>query len=59
MQHILILLAIANIITYAVYAFKEGVKTTDFLIISLYTALLAVIMEYHEELKCLLENFQK
>ena len=59
MYNILVIIATANIVMYAIYAFKEGVKPTDFLTISLNTMLLAIIMKYHEELKCLLENFPK
>ncbi len=59
MQDILVIIIIANIIMYAIYAFKESVKPTDFLAIALNTMLLAVIIKYHEELKCLLENFPK
>ena len=44
---------------YALFAFKEGTKPTDFLVISLNTMLLVALIKYCEELKCLLENFQK
>ena len=59
MYTILVLMAIANVVMYIINAFKEGTRATDFLAISLNTMLLAIIMKYHEELKCLLENFQK
>jgi len=59
MVDILTVIAIMNLVMFAIYAFKEGVKPTDFLAITLNTMLLAVIIKYHQELKCLIENFPK
>lgn len=59
MNILLVIVIVSNIILYAYSAFKEGVRSIDYLILAINTMLMTLMLHHHKELKCLLENLPK